>query len=134
MARGHLGHNLALRDLGGHLPCGPLADGASRLGRRFAGQRHALADLLVRHAHGLAGPRRLREARCDLEVVQGDRLSPQPPGAPEAHRIERYAFLAGNLAIVGTLGRSKHHACPQGDLRRGAMAPHERCSGVPFCR
>ena len=133
MARGHLVNNLALRDLGSNLARRPLTEGPPGLCRGFASQRHDLADWLVGNAPGLAGPRRIREALCDPEVVQGDGLQPQPPGPPQAHRIDRDAFLAGNLAIVGPLCRSKNHACPQRDVLGGAVAPHEWLQVLPFC-
>ena len=130
MARGQLGHNLPRRDLGGNLPRGPLAERASRLCRRFAGQRHDLADLWVRNPDGLAGPRRIWEALCDTEIGAGAGLEPSPPGSPQADGIDRDICLGGDLAVGGTSRGGEHQACPQGHLLGGTVASHELCQDL----
>jgi hypothetical protein len=99
MAVRDLVDNAPGHDLVGDLAARPLADRPTRPLRRFAGQRHNLADLLVADPPRLARPQRIRQTIQYREVFQRRWLQDPPAFSPQPNHVDADPVLAGNLRI-----------------------------------
>jgi hypothetical protein len=90
--------------VGNFAPC-PLADGSSRLHRRFTCKGRYLTTLLRRELRRGSWSRCILQALCYTERLQVDSLQSHPAIAPQAHGIHVQHQLSPNLRIRVSLRR-----------------------------